>query len=180
MDDRPWALDTTSFTHLCRAGHATLFERLAPGGIVVVPLEVCQEVDDGRAKYPGIPDPAAASWVNQIVLDDDENLTLLGIKAQMGGIGTKHLGECAVIASSKHRGFVAILDERDAIGQAERLSVPWHDTIWIVIHAYKSAGIVDRDGAEAIIDDLLDTGMYLPLRSGSELFAWAYKEGLLP
>jgi hypothetical protein len=41
-------------------------------------------------------------------------------------------------------------------------------------------GVFDRATVEAIVDDLVGTGMHLPLGSGAGLFAWAYEEGLLP
>jgi hypothetical protein len=32
----------------------------------------------------------------------------------------------------------------------------------------------------AIVDDLIGTGMRLPVGSGASLFAWAYEDGILP
>ena len=61
------------------------------------------------------------------------------VKAQMSGQDNEHLGECAVIACAYHRDMVAILLDRAAIEQADRLHVPTHDTLWIVIEAYKSS-----------------------------------------
>jgi hypothetical protein len=94
-------MDTSTYTHLCRAGHADLIEQLAPGGIVVV-------------------------------------------------------------------------------AQADRLGVATHDTLWIVIEAYKVLFGRDKAITAKVVDDLLDTGMYLPLKSGESLVAWAWEEGLLP
>ena len=31
-----------------------------------------------------------------------------------------------------------------------------------------------------VVDDLLATGMFLPLTSGKSLLTWAYEQGLLP
>ncbi|MBU4214193.1 MAG: hypothetical protein KJ792_06010 [Actinobacteria bacterium] len=49
-----------------------------------------------------------------------------------------------------------------------------------MVEAYKTLFNRDRDRAVAVVDDLLTTDMYLPIRSGEELFARAYEEGLLP
>ena len=98
----------------------------------------------------------------------------------MGGEPDEHLGECAVIACAYHRDLVAILDERAAIAQADRLHVPTYDTLWIVIEAYKELYERDRDRTAKVVDDLLATGMYLPLTSGASLLSWAYEQGLLP
>lgn len=37
----------------------------------------------------------------------------------------------------------------------------------------------DRSRAARVVDDLLDTGMYLPISSGGSLFTWAYEQGVL-
>ena len=92
----------------------------------------------------------------------------------------QHLGECAVIACAKHRGLTALLDDRGAITQADRHGVESRDTLWLVIEAYWALPDFDRERVIQIVDDLLATGMYLPIASGESLFAWAYEEGLLP
>ena len=41
-------------------------------------------------------------------------------------------------------------------------------------------GHLKRIDAESLVDRLLDTDMRLPVEDGRGLFAWAYREGLLP
>jgi hypothetical protein len=72
------------------------------------------------------------------------------------------------------------LDERSAISQADLHGVPSHDTLWLVVEAYATIFAFDRERAIQVVDDLLETDMYLPVDSGESLFAWAYQEGLLP
>lgn len=175
-----WVVDTSTYTHLSRAGYVDLLRQLAPGGIVVVPTDVDAEIQNGRDRYPGILDPEALSWVEQAVLTEDEEWTQLEIKAALGGGPLEHLGECAVIACALHRGHVAVLDERAAIVQADLRGVQARDTLWIVIEAYATVFGEDRDKAIAVVDALLGTDMYLPINSGTSLIAWAYEEGLLP
>ena len=98
----------------------------------------------------------------------------------MGGDATEHLGESAVIACAKHRNLVALIDERAAIAVADQHGVASHDTLWLVIEAYCSMPGFDRASAVKTVDDLVATGMYLPVASGDSLLAWAYEEGLLP
>jgi hypothetical protein len=38
----------------------------------------------------------------------------------------------------------------------------------------------DRATVEAVVDDLLGTGMRLPFSTGTDLFTWAYEDGILP
>lgn len=168
------------YTHLSRAGHLNLLHQLAPGGIVVVPAEVDAEIQTGRDRYPGIIAPAALPWVEQTVLTEDEKWTQLEVKAALGGGPLEHLGECAVIACALHRGHVALLDERAALAQADLRGVQAYDTLWVVIEAYATVFDEDRDQAIAVVDALLGTDMYLPITSGTSLFAEAYERGLLP
>jgi predicted nucleic acid-binding protein len=175
-----WVMDTSTFTHLCRAGHAEIIEKLAPGRLVLIPTDVNDEIERGRLSYGGIPAISSLEWAELAVLAEEETWTQLQVKAEMAGSKSEHLGECAVIACAYHRGMVAILDERAAIEQADRLGVRTHDTLWLVIEAYKELFDRDRDRAAQVVDDLLGTDMFLPIRSGKSLMAWAYEEGLLP
>ena len=180
MGDPGWVMDTSTYTHLCRAGHAEIIEKLAPGGVVVVPSEVNLEIEKGRDLYPDIPAVSSLGWVEIAILSEEEVWTQLLVKAEMGGRPDEHLGECAVIACARHRDMVAMLDERAAIGQADRFGVPTRDTMWLVMEAYKKLYQRDRSVAVRIVDDLLATGMRLPLLSGESVLAWAYQQGILP
>lgn len=181
MSDRPrWVIDTSTYTHLCRAGHAELLELLTPGGVLLVPTDVSSEIEEGRARYGDIPSVADVRWAELAILSDEEEWTKLLVKADLGGEPFQHLGECAVIACAVHRGLVAVLDEREAIFQADSRGVDNIDTLWIVVEAYKTILELDRSRATKIVDDLIATGMYLPIDSGESLFTWAYEEGLLP
>lgn len=179
-EGQTWVTDTSVYTHLCRAGHAEVLELLTPGGVVLVPDEVGTEILAGRALYAGIPDPASTSWTRTTVLTEDEVFTQLLVKAALGGGPTQHLGESAVVACAKHRGFIALLDDRAAVAQADLHGVASHDTLWLVVEAYATLPDYDRDRVIEVVDDLLATDMYLPIDSGESLFAWAYEEGLLP
>lgn len=97
-DARTWVTDTSVYTHLCRAGHVEILERLAPGGVVLVPDDVRVEIENGRDRHPNIPDPSSTPWTQVIPLTDDEVWTQILVKAALAGGPTEHLGECAVIA----------------------------------------------------------------------------------
>jgi predicted nucleic acid-binding protein len=175
-----WVMDTSAYTHLCRAGHACIIEKLAPSGVVLIPREVDVEIKEGRERHSGIPAVSATCWAKIAVLTDDEQWTALRVKAALGGGMTQHLGESAVIACAHHRDLIAVLDDRAAIERADLLRARSIDTMWIVMEAYKSLYGRDKDRVIAVVDDLLETGMYLPFDSGEELFAWAYSAGVLP
>ncbi|MCY7341425.1 MAG: hypothetical protein LH603_06135 [Pseudonocardia sp.] len=138
------------------------------------------EIERGRDRYPAIPAVSSVEWAKIVVLDDEKVWTMPDVKAQLGGGPDEHLGECAVIACAHHRRLVALIDERAAIAQAERLGVPVRDTLSIVVQAYKDLFDRDRARAAKVVDDLLDPDMKLPMDSGESLFVWAYEQGLLP
>ena len=83
----------------------------------MVPAEVSREIEAGRKSYAAIPSISSLSWARLAVLDYDEEWTKLLVKAELAGKPDEHLGECAVIAVSKHRSGVAIIDDRSAYGQ---------------------------------------------------------------
>ncbi|SOJ52963.1 hypothetical protein MSIMFB_00468 [Mycobacterium simulans] len=173
-------MDTSTYTHLCRAGHASIIQRLAPCGVVLIPAEVNIEIEKARDKHSGIPGVSTVTWAAHIVMTDDEVWTALRVKAALGGGPCQHLGESAVISCAHHRKLVAVLDDRAAVAQADRLQVMSIDTMWIVAEAYKSLFGRDRNRTVALVNDLLTTDMYLPFEDGDAFFVWAWEEGILP
>jgi capsular polysaccharide biosynthesis protein/predicted nucleic acid-binding protein len=176
---RRWVMDTSVYTYLCRAGYASLIQRLAPDGLVLVPTYVNTEIENARALYPEIPSAGSSEWAQIIAPNEEEDRTQIQVKAQMGGSIDQHLAECAVIACAFHRNLTAVLGEGVAVKQAQRLGVRTSSILWIIVEAYKTLYNRDRDLAAAVVDDLLATGMYLPFDSGESLFNWAHHEGLL-
>ena len=173
-------MDTSAYTHLCRAGYATVIERLAPGGVVLIPRQVDIEIARGSDKYPSVPSVSSVEWARTVLLDEDDELAAMLIKARLGGGVDEHIGECAVIAYAQRRGLLAVLDDRAAVEQADRLGVESIGTMWIVVEAYKELWDRDANAMVVAVDALLDTDMRLPLRDGQEVFTWAYNENLLP
>lgn len=181
MNEPPaWVIDTSTYTHLWRAGHPYILEMLAPGAVLLVPSDVDLEIEEGRETYSNIGKVDDTSWAQRIFLTEDEVWTQAQVKAALGGDARQHLGECAVIACAKHRNLVALIDDREAIAQADLRGVASHDTLWLVIEAYKELFGRDRPRTAAVLDDLLSTDMKLPIDSGESLLSWAYEMGLLP
>jgi predicted nucleic acid-binding protein len=173
-------MDTSTYTHLCRAGHESIIQNLAPHGVVFIPAEVNIEIENGRQNHPGIPSVSTVNWAAHTSMTDEEEWTGLRVKAALGGGPFQHLGESAVIACAHHRNLIAVLDDRAAIAQAHRFGVAWIDTMGIVAKAYKSLFNRDRDQTVALVDALLETEMWLPFANGDSFFAWALEAGILP
>jgi predicted nucleic acid-binding protein len=178
----PWVMDTSVFTHWHRAGHGEILRRVAPDGeVILIPDAVNAEVEIARERYSGIPAIAECEWATLVVLGSDEGAVQLAIQADMGAdTAFEHAGEAAVIAYAQAHGCMAILDEREAISQAEEHDVECRDSMWIAIEALHVLDDIDRARAEQIVDDLLATGMWLPVKSGASLVAWAYRVGYMP
>ncbi|MFD3746503.1 hypothetical protein [Nocardia sp. NPDC058633] len=175
-------MDTSVFTHWHRAGRGEILRRLSPGGqVILIPDAVNAEIEVARERYAGIPAIAECEWTQLVVLDSDEGAVQLAIQSDLGAeTPVEHAGEAAVIAYAHTHGCTAILDEREAINQAKEYTVQTRDSMWIVIEALHVLGDVDRDMAEQIVDDLIATDMWLPVRSGASLVGWAYEVEYMP
>jgi hypothetical protein len=145
----------------------------------VLLAEVAVELARGIPGYPSLGDAEAASWLRPVELAELPELTAFArYKGELGDGPERNNGEAAVPAWVRVNGGIAIVDEAAAraIGNREKLET--HGSLWLLIRSFK-AGVFDRATAEAIVDDLVSTGMHLPLGSGAGLFAWAYEVGLL-
>jgi predicted nucleic acid-binding protein len=175
-------MDTSTFTHFCRAGHGEILRLLAPQGLILIPDTVYSEVQEGRDRDYDIPAIGDLDWVEIGVLTPAEEGTQLDIKIRMpsvvGDSPRKHLGECAVLACAIHRGMIAVIDDRGGRGQAVSRGVRYVDSMWIIAQARKTLDGVDSEAAERIYADLVATGMRLP--QVESFIGWAYQVGLLP
>ena len=178
----PWVMDTSVFTHWHRAGHGEILRRLSPGEqVILIPDAVNAEVEVARERYSSIPAIADCEWAKLVVLDSDEGAVQLAIQADLGAeSATEHAGEAAVIAYAQANGCVAVIDEREALSQADEYEVEALDSMTIVVEAFRRLDDIGRQESERIVDDLLSTDMWLPVRSGASLFPWAYEVGCLP
>ena len=162
-------MDTSTFTHFCRAGYGHILQALAPqvwcssrvkSNWKSMQLEICV----------GVPTVGSTTWAGRIFPTSDEEWTAMQVKVVLGGGTKEHMGECAVIACAKHRKLVAVIDERAAVAETIARKVPFLDTMRLVANAHKSIFDQDESKTVALVDALLGTGMWLPVKSGSELF----------
>jgi predicted nucleic acid-binding protein len=145
----------------------------------VLLAEVAAELARGIPGCPSLGSVAASGWLKQVELEELSELAAFArYKGELGGGPERNNGEAAVLAWISVNGGIAIIDEVAArtIGARERLQV--HGSLWLLIRSFKTR-VHDRATIEAIVDDLISTGMRLPVGSGAALFAWAYAEGIL-
>lgn len=172
--------DTTALSHFARAGRTDELRMAVADDEPVLLAEVAAELARGIPSYPPLGSAAAGGWLRQVELAELPELAAFArYKGELGGGPERNNGEAAVLAWVSVNGGIAIIDEvvARAIGSRERLQV--HGSLWLLIRSFRT-GALDRATVEAVVDDLIATGMRLPVTTGAALFAWAYEAGILP
>jgi predicted nucleic acid-binding protein len=172
--------DATALSHFARASRTDKLQMAVADDECVLLAEVAAELARGISGYPSLGSAAAGGWLKQVELEELPELAAFArYKGELGGGPERNNGEAAVLAWVSVNGGIAIIDEVAArgIGNRERLQV--HGSLWLLIRSFRT-GALDRATVEAIVDDLIGTGMRLPLSTGADLFAWAYETGILP
>jgi predicted nucleic acid-binding protein len=172
--------DTTALSHFARAGRVDELQAVVADDEPVLLTEVAAELARGVPGYPSLGSAAAGGWLKQAELQELPELAAFArYKGELGGGPERNNGEAAVLAWVTVNGGIAVIDEvvARAIGNRERLQV--HGSLWLLIRGFRTR-VLDRATVEAIVDDLIGTGMRLPVTTGEALFAWAYETGILP
>lgn len=172
--------DTTALSHFAHAGRMNELQAAVAGDEPVLLAEVAAELVRGIPDHPLLGTAAAGAWLKQVELEElPELVAFARFKGELGGGPDRNNGEAAVLAWVSVNGGIAIIDEvvARAIGGREGLQV--HGSLWLLIRSFKD-GVFDRAMVEGIVDDLIATGMRLPVATGPTLFAWAYEAGILP
>jgi predicted nucleic acid-binding protein len=173
-------LDTTALSHFARANRVDELRKAVADDEPVLLAEVAAELARGIADYPSLEDAVSGDWLKRVGLEELLELAAFArYKGELGGGLERNNGEAAVLAWVTVNGGVAIIDEVVArvIGAREGLQV--HGSLWLLIRSFRT-GTFDRATVEAIVDDLIATGMRLPVSTGADLFTWAYETGILP
>jgi predicted nucleic acid-binding protein len=171
--------DTTALSHFARADRIDELQIAVAEDEPVLLAEVAAELVRGIPSYPSLGSAAAGGWLKQVELQELPELAAFArYKGELGGGPERNNGEAAVLAWVSVNGGIAIIDEvvARAIGNRERLQV--HGSLWLLIRGFRTRAL-DRATVEAIVDDLIRTGMRLPVSTGEDLFAWAYEAGIL-
>jgi predicted nucleic acid-binding protein len=162
--------DTTALSHFARAGRTDELRIAVADDEPVLLAEVAAELARGIPSYPPLGSAAAGGWLKQVELEELPELAAFArYKGELGGGPERNNGEAAVLAWVSVNGGIAIIDEvvARAIGNRERLQV--HGSLWLLIRSFRMR-VLDRATVEAIVDDLIGTGMRLPVSTGVALF----------
>lgn len=181
-DETRWVMDTSTFTHFCRAKREDVLQRLAPQGLILIPDSVDVEIGRGRHRGYDLPEIDSLQWVERGILTEHEQTLQLLIKIDMpskpGDPPTKNLGECAVLACATARGMTAVIDDRDAREQARARKLRFVTTMHVIVEAYRVLDDIDSEAAEQLYEALLTTDMRLP--RVDSVIGWGYEMALLP
>lgn len=173
-------LDTTVLSHFARADRTDELRMAVTGDEPILLAEVAAELARGITGYPSLGSAVSEGWLKSVELEELPELAAFArYKGELGGGPERNNGEAAVLAWVTINGGIAIIDEvvARAIGAREGLQV--HGSLWLLIRSFRD-GTFDRATIEAIVDDLIFTGMRLPVNTGADLFTWAYETGILP
>jgi predicted nucleic acid-binding protein len=172
--------DNTALSHFSRAERLDTLKEITAGDECILLTEVMAELAKGVAIYPSLGRITAESWLQPKEFSQLKELAAFaGYKGELGGGPDRNNGEAAVLAWVSVNGGIAIIDEEVGRNIGERDGLQVHGSLWLVIRSFKS-NVLDRATTERIVDDLINTGMRLPVSSGADLFAWAYNAGVLP
>jgi predicted nucleic acid-binding protein len=172
--------DTTALSHFTRADRRDELQAAAAVDEPILLAEVAAELARGIPSYPPLGSAAAGDWLKQVELEELPELAAFArYKGELGGGPGRNNGEAAVLAWVSVNGGIAIVDEvvARAVGTREGLQV--HGSLWLLIRSFRTR-VLDRATIEATVDDLISTGMRLPISTGAALFTWVYETGILP
>lgn len=170
--------DATALIHFARAGRLNELLAASADNEPVLLAEVAGELARGAGNRPSL-DAASEARLKRADLEDLAELAAFATyKAELGGGPERNNGEAAVLAWISVHGGIAIIDEDVArnLGKEDGLQV--HGSLWLLIRSFKD-GIHDRATIEGVVNDLLRSGMRLPVTQGTNLFPWASRAGLL-
>ena len=173
--------DATALSHFARADRLGELQVLIGPDEPVLVAEVASELASGIPDHPALARVTTASWLVRVRLKETAEIARFArYQAELGGQPGRNQGEASVLAWVSSHGGTAIVDDRAGCELGRREGIDVRRTLWLLLIKGYKAGTLDRVTLEATTDDLIATGMRLPVKSGADLFAWAAKNGLYP
>jgi predicted nucleic acid-binding protein len=106
-----FVVDTGPLSHLAKAGWLSILRSIAGGSTVVIPDAVETELRQGLHGHPHLQLVLDADWIGTRVLSTDPELTAFGRYAGRLVVGSRNVGEAAVLAYAEVHGATAIIDD---------------------------------------------------------------------
>lgn len=176
--DRDLVVDTGPLSHLARAGWLSVLRSIAAGRSVVIPDAVEAELRQGTHLNPHLQQVLDAEWITTRTLASDVEMAAFGRFASRLVVGTRNVGEAAVLAYADVHGAVAIIDDGAGRKAARDFSVALRPTLALLCHAIRD-GLLTTRMVSDLADHLLETEYRLPFGPGG-FEKWADEQGLVP
>jgi predicted nucleic acid-binding protein len=170
-------LDAMLLIHFGRAERLDVLRNLLVDKECWTTQVVLEEVRQGAAAYPQLPDVDAGEWLGVAQLDTFEEIALFAAWARRIGSGERDRGEASVFAVAELRSATAITDDQEAVRVARTYGLDVHGTIWLLSGACRD-GKLSEPAAGNLLDALRATGLRLPC-TGAEFPSFARRYGLL-
>ncbi len=135
------------------------------------------ELEDGIALYPALGDVKGAGWLEEVPVDSLDELRLFAEYARVLVAGQHNVGESSVLAWAEAHGAIAVVDDQTAVNIAKGRGVRVRRTLSLIAAGIHN-GVLDREEAQRLVDDLRSGGARFPC-TGAEFIEWATEKGLL-
>ena len=175
--DRDLVVDTGPLSHLAAAGWLSVLRSAARGRAVLIPDAVEAELREGVHLNSHLKQVLDAEWITTRQLASDQEIGSFAEFAARLVVGTRNVGEAAVLAYAKVHGATAVIDDGAGRQAARDFSVALRPTLALLCDAIRD-GLLTVRMVSDLADHLLETEYRLPFRPGG--FArWADENGLI-
>ncbi len=164
MPEKTWIFDTVSLSNfLLSDSMPILFKRYRRCGVITG--EIYDELSTGFADYPNL------QQVDKLI--DDKVFRLVSLsrpehRHYQDLIGHLGKGEASCIAYAKEHKAIVVTDDRTARKQCSLMKIPVTGTVGILKVSVLD-GQVPLDRANEILQKMIDSGFYSPIRSIADI-----------
>lgn len=175
--DRDIVVDTGPLSHLAQAGWLSVLRSVAAGRAVVIPDAVEAELRQGVHLKPHLQQVLDAEWITTRSIASDQELASFAHFAARLVVGTRNVGEAAVLAYAMVHGAIAVVDDGAARKAARDFAVALRPTLALLCDAIRD-GLLTVRMVSDLADHLLETEYRLPFGPGG-FENWADEQGLV-
>lgn len=170
VDDPPAIiLDSSPILHFFQASRTEALLRLVEG----MSCHVASPVIDHLQAC----DDRIAVWIRDagftvVSLQGVEELRVFVEYTQRLGSGPREVGEAATLGWAEVHGATAIVDEHVGHRYGVSRHVTVHRSPWLLMRGMCRTSALSSDEARVLVEELLTSGMALPVTSGNEFVDW--------
>ncbi|MGP9724508.1 hypothetical protein ACT3SZ_10900 [Corynebacterium sp. AOP40-9SA-29] len=170
-------LDTGPLSHLAEAQWLSILRSVAGRRRIVIPEAVASEIRNGLHANPHLRHVIDAGWIVVLPMTSPEELKAYGRFAERLVVGSRNVGEAAVLAYAHVHGAVAVIDDGAGRKAGRDAGVTVQPTLALLCQAIRE-GLLTVPLVSDLADHLLETEYRLPFAQGG-FQRWAEDNGLL-